>query len=207
MDIKTFIEEYKNMAVNKKNLESHVVRKYIPFTEKVSICKNVLNACNYKTDLITGKRVYSPNSNSEYLTLNMALLEAYTDLRFYEDPIGDMEKQGKERLEEFELLDSYSMFDIFLDAKGDMISEYDLSKFMGVFQREKEDMIAREESVTQFLNTKLDVLDLVFDQFISGFMDVFKKTISEMDLDGIDDDTKGKILQFMDKVKKGNIDE
>lgn len=82
MNIELFIKEM-NGTHSDAVLEKHIVRKYVPFEEKLAQAQRIVDASCYKE--IEGIRIYYVDSVSRYYLFIKSIIEMYTDLTFQEN--------------------------------------------------------------------------------------------------------------------------
>lgn len=206
MTIKEFVNEFnKQVTIERKIswVKKHVTTKYVPYSKKMAICQNVVQYSSYSVDPITSREIFNPNTNNEYMLYIMALIEEYTDLRFYiaegELKNGSDNDLGKSRLDEFELLDQYGVLDYLFDPEGDIIPADEIRKFNSIMQKTKDDVIAKEESLVRFWNNKFDSVIAFVNLLGDQILERIKAELNMQEL-GSDD-----IIAFMKDLTKSGV--
>lgn len=90
MDIKEFINEYKEANNKEAFIKKHIVVDYVPYAEKVTICSRVILESHYRDgDIIL-------NSPKEYYRLMLYIIKRYVDFDFDIDvaSFDELQKHG-----------------------------------------------------------------------------------------------------------------
>ena len=193
MTVEQFVKEMKVMLQEKdselkKYLEDRIITTYIPYTQKIAYCKNILDYTMYKT--VLDKKIYYPDTTMQYVFYTLTLINIYTDINI----------DFKNVVNDYELLDSKNLIHYLINNDNSYgIPTEELDKFQTIFNMMRNDIVEHEESVVNFLNTKYEVLSVLFstmaDAFLDGFNDKLNQTIS-----GMSDEDKKKIIDlFMKK--------
>lgn len=83
MKIDEFIFEYKaNVGRESEICKKHITTKYVPFLEKVTKCKHIVDIT-----MTDEKGVFNQRTPSRFLTFTMTMLTSYTDLEIDKEKI------------------------------------------------------------------------------------------------------------------------
>lgn len=146
-----FFEEYKNANEKEKCAAKHVVRKYVPYAEKLTMADKIIENSMYAK--IGGAKTFKPDTTVRYFLFIMAIIEAYTDIRFSDDG-----KNGQQNLESFDLFESNGATEVFTKVIGD-----DIGRLTTVLQMKVDDVTDMERSLVPFLDTKIQAWSLSMD--------------------------------------------
>lgn len=146
MKVNEFIEEYKKANDKEKFVLKHIVENYIPYEEKITICKNIIDKSNYKE--INGVNIYSPNTPMRYMLFVVTILKRYTDI--------DIEENI---LDVFNQLSQNNVIDIILAYIPKQ--EYDSMEM--VLNMCKNDFIDRDRSLVGYFDAKFQAFQLLFE--------------------------------------------
>lgn len=81
MDIKEFVEGYKNL-INKDNyVKKHITNNYVSYATKVEEISKIVYATTHKK-LDNGKTVYMSSSAVRSMLFELLLIKLYTDIEF-----------------------------------------------------------------------------------------------------------------------------
>ena len=81
-------------------IASHVKDVYVPYTMKVKLCENILDASCYVTLPGVDKKVFKINSPARFMLFMITLIQNYTDIEFGENVVEDFEKLDRESVVE-----------------------------------------------------------------------------------------------------------
>ena len=149
MKASKLVEEYNKVKKLQKpyDFKKHIVRTYLPYTEKVGLIKRVINATSYVD--INGKNTYMRNTNSMLFFFFIGILEKYTDVEI------DMSKVNVE----YDLLSESDVLNELMTA----IPESEITILRGMLDMERDDLEYNTRSLVAFLETKFDALLLATD--------------------------------------------
>lgn len=143
MDIKEFIKGYNQNGVN--FLKLHVIRKYIPYEQKIAIAKAIV-----KTTMKTPTGDFVRNTPAVYMNYSLSLVRDYTDVEI--DP--------KESLATFNLLEKEDVFSNLIEAIGE-----DARKLDTVVKMVINDEINNHCDLVNFMTLKSDNVNIILDKF------------------------------------------
>lgn len=165
MTVREFVEEYKKQNEKYKLVETHVVKTYLPYIQKVALAKTLNDATMYKwiestdvdgnpTKMKTDQVKIS--SHVRNLLFKRMVIENYTDLKVEESSFYN----------EYDLLQECGAMKSFLD-----IVEEDLKEFESVCNMIKNDTIKNEyemnSQVIKIADMFSEKLDPVFEALAS----------------------------------------
>ena len=79
MNTEQFVKEYNETTDKEKFVKKHILKdKYIPYAEKVAICKRIVNSTSYvKSGEI---KTYRKNTPGQYMLFVLNVIDLYTDI-------------------------------------------------------------------------------------------------------------------------------
>lgn len=199
MNVKEFVEKYNNLSneLLKTNLLNGIIIKtYIPFSEKLVRCTTIANSTTHE---LTGegteyeKMIFKENTNARYLYFCLNIIDLYTDI--------NIEWDNKEYsvVKQFEELDEHGLIEIILSLilekteKTVMIDDHihhssnEIEKFQTILDACIADITANENNLINYVDTKIDAFELVFNTLLDSVMKMFaaqmKANISEEDIE------------------------
>ena len=165
MTVREFVEEYKKQNEKDKLVETHIVKTYLPYIQKVALAKTLNDATMYKwiestdvdgnpTKMKTDQVKIS--SHIRNLLFKRMIIENYTDLKVEESSFYN----------EYDLLQECGAMKIFL-----YIVKEDLKEFESVCNMIKNDTIKNEyeinAQIAKIAEAFSDKLDPVFEALAS----------------------------------------
>lgn len=164
MQFEKFIEEYKK---DNSFISKHIVRKYIPFQEKIDSAKKIIQLSFYKKIEIDGtkKTVFNMNTPYQYYFMILEIINKYTDIEIVDD---------KQILNSFNTLEEMHITPKLIEAIGD-----DYNSFNTVLKMCIDDAIFNETNLTTYLDTKFEAISLALNTYQSAFNEVMNDNIVE----------------------------
>ena len=147
MNSKQFIDEYNKAVDKEKCAAKHIVKSYLPYNEKIVIAEKIVEHSMYAT--VNGVKTFKPDTIVRYFLFVMAVIEAYTDIKFSDDKAGDVAK-GQQNLESFDLFESNGATEVFMKVIG-----ADIGRLNTVLKMKVDDVTDMERSLVPFLDTKI----------------------------------------------------
>lgn len=156
MNINEFVKEFNERTDKIQCVKEHIVEKYIPYEKKMAICKNVINHADYTTN-INGleKKYYAPNTPLRFVLFSISIVDSYTDIKLKKN------KSNRDVMGGFNKLNSIGFFELLF---SELNREY--KEINTILQMMVEDTINKENSLTEYFNTKLDSLKIIYDTFM-----------------------------------------
>ena len=154
MNINDFITEYRTDF----NIKKHIVNRYIPYEQKMAICKNIIDNADYTPNIDNiNKRYYCPNTPMRFVLFCMSIVDKYTDIELDESDLGNNQK-GRDVIGGFNKLNSNGVFE---ELFKELDREY--KELSTVLKMMVDDCISKENSIVDFLNTKFDALKALYE--------------------------------------------
>lgn len=191
MTVENFISEYKNIPLmnRDKYLEDLIKTKYIPFTEKVDVCKLIIESTCYTKNENGEQRIHI-RSYGIYLFFTMFIIDKYTDI----------DVDLKNAAHEYDLLNKE---DKLIKQLYTFIPEEEIAEFNMVLDMVKDDFMNNEYQIGNYISNRLDNFAKILGTVLSPALDKLSSSINE-----IDDKKVGKILEviknskILNKIKK-----
>ena len=158
MKVKEFIKNYKiadkirDGGIN--YTKEHMVKSYVPYIEKMSICQMLINSCWYRTDQNTGNRrlvVSSPNLRLMYL---MSLVRQYTDIQ--------LQFEGTKIVEDYDDLRRTGILGVILHQ----IPNSQIDQFNSVLQMTKQDLFKNEYEIGAYIRNRIDDAMMILKELV-----------------------------------------
>ena len=140
MNVEFFV---KQIAMNKdkeKYLTQRLVKKYVPYEEKISICENIIKNTSVVKDEETGEVFYKRNTPACNLMFNLSLINLYYDI----------EINFEHTLKDYNALEELGYIDLLL--KNIPVEEY--TRWQHIIGMIAEDYMENERSMVAFLSSK-----------------------------------------------------
>lgn len=167
MLVKEFIEEYNKAADKEKCAAKHIVRKYIPYTEKIGIADKIIENAMYV--MVNGVKTFKPDTTVRYFLFVMTIIETYTDIRFSDDKVDEVSR-GQQNLESFDLFESNGATEVFMKVIG-----ADIGRLNTVLEMKVDDVTDMERSLVPFLDTKFQAFAMSTNALAEAMREVQEK--------------------------------
>ena len=154
--INQFIREYNTVKDKAVYLSKHITKTYVPYEEKITRCRNIIDLSMYKT--VNDKQIFWLDTPLRYNLFVQTVLTTYTDIDLTD---GKTEKTSV--LDGFNALENAGIFTAITEAIGS-----DFNVFNTVFQMMVDDEM-QHNSFQNYIDTKLEALGLVTDTILSSF--------------------------------------
>ena len=147
--IDNFINECKDaMGMEKDSaVKSHVVRKYIPYEEKIMICERVVRATTYEKISDT-ESIFKINSVGRKMLYAINLIDVYTDI--------EIDFRDNKALYCYNRLKEAELFDILISK----IPAADKKEFDEILELTLNDIRENERSVYGMIENKITALEI-----------------------------------------------
>ena len=152
MLVREFIEEYKTAVDKEKCAAKHVVKRYMPYTEKIMIADKIIDSSMYVK--VNGVKTFKPDTVVRYFLFIMAIIEEYTDIEFSDAKVSDVAK-GEMNLQSFDLFEENGATEVFTKVIG-----ADIGRFNTVLKMKVDDVMDMERSLVPFLDTKIQAFSM-----------------------------------------------
>lgn len=150
MTIEELIKEYK---ASKKVSKKHLVLSYMPYSNKISFAKGIIDASSYEE--INGKKTYKRNTPTKIFLFSTRLVETYTDVEFDRSKL----------LEEYDSLVSSGVMNELLS----LIPTEEMTILQGMLDMIQNDIEENTRSLVSFLETKAEAADIALTAFLNIF--------------------------------------
>lgn len=164
MNINEFVKEFNEALDKTQCVKSHITKKYIPYEQKMAICKNIINSADYTPTIDDlDKKYYCPNTPLRFVLFSMSIVDSYTDIKLTKI------KDGRDVIGGFNKLNSINFFEIFFKELDKEYREMDTILKMTV-----DDTINKENNLIDFLDTKFNSLKIVYNTIVPILENEFK---------------------------------
>lgn len=151
MKVLEFVEEFNNARDKNSIVKKHIVTDYIPYEQKISECRNIINVALYKE--VNGRKVFMYDSPAVYHLFILSVMRNYTDIDMYDEEDFGYEVRG------FNALEQYNIFSCIAENIGQ-----DYKGFQTVLSMMTDDAV-QNNSLVPFLDTKFEALAMVVNSF------------------------------------------
>ncbi len=153
MNINEFVKEFNERTDKIQCVKEHIVKKYVPYEEKMAICKNIIDHADYTVN-IEGieKKYYSPNTPMRFLLFSMSIIDRYTDIEL------DKIKNNFDVIGGYNKLNIIGVFEILFKELDKEYREID-----NILQMMVDDAITKENNLVGYFDTKIDAFKIVYE--------------------------------------------
>ena len=148
MNVKQFVEGYKTTTKGKEEYaKKHIKKNYLPYAEKIAIGDRIVKVSLYAGDLV---KVFKINTPVKTMFLNMAIIDAYSDIDF------------EFTVDEYDLLSESGAIEDLLSA----IPDSEVALCATTVEAMIADEVENTRSLVSFIETKYEALKAVFDSLL-----------------------------------------
>lgn len=141
------------------DFSQHITRRYMPYSEKCSLVKSIVNNTSYpefdEDGVPTNKSLYRRDTASMLFCFTMQLITNYTDLEFEHDEVVQVYDA---------LMESGVMNCIMTE-----IPEEEIKILRGMLDMQRDDEEANFHSLVSFFETKTEAIQLAIESFGKAF--------------------------------------
>ena len=180
INIDNFISECKDAVGMQKDsaVKTHVVRKYVPYEEKISICERVIRATTYEK-FNNDESIFKINSPGRKMLYAINLIDSYTDITI------DFRDGGA--LYAYNRLKEAELFEVLISK----IPAADKEEFDEILELTLNDMRENEHSVYGMIENKLTALEFfltngfeaLLNNLISGYQESSEESLPTEDME------------------------
>lgn len=181
MNIKTFVQEFKDKKVVNNRINEHAVsdfikekleiKTYLPFEHKREIAQIIVDS---NTEIVDGLKKNNPVD--QYLSFVMACITAHTDLEISENPVEDYDLLAESGLLEAIIAEFQSSYNE-IDALTKMIlaSELEYNHVGNILGRFLDGILKKLSGVSEMFENVTDNFNEEDLAKLSGFLDKYIK--------------------------------
>ena len=147
MNVNTFLKEYNSANDKEKFLKTILSTNYIPYTEKVTDCINIIKT----TTEVDG--IFKQNTPAQFMVFTTNLICKYTELE-YEDNI----------VEFFEALDRENL----INAIYSILPEREVTSYQTILSMCQDDYYNNNRELVSYIETKVAALQMTGDTLIEA---------------------------------------
>lgn len=162
MDIKEFIEEYKNTVEPMNLIDKHITRRYVTFLEKTTWIEIILRNSMYRE--INGKNVFIANTPLRHVFFFMSVIRLYTDIEF----------EDAKAYEAYDALKETGAMDAFMRRIGN-----DLDDFQAFLDMSFSDLINKEQNLTGWLDREIEATGIAMATFAESVANILVQRSEE----------------------------
>ena len=167
MTVEEFVKQYKFASKGKGSeeefLQSRIIRDYVPYVQKIAVCKSVVNSCYYKVEArdengVATRKSFHIDSPNAYLFFVLSLIKSYTDIEVLN--VGDDFAGQYDKLNEKGL--------ILVLIKRIPMAEYE--EFKMVYDMVQSDILKNKYQISSWISNKIDVFGKIVGESIISAM-------------------------------------
>lgn len=167
MTVEEFVRQYKFASKGdgskEQFLQERIVRTYVPYVQKIAVCKSVTSACYYRVDAYdengvpARKRIYIDSPNA-YLFFVLSLIKAYTDI--------EVLNSGDDFANQYDLLNEKGLIMILIKR----IPNAEYQEFKMIYDMVQSDLIKNEYQISAWVSSKIDTVGKIIGESIIPVM-------------------------------------
>lgn len=167
MKVDEFLRQYKfaskGSGSKEQFLQERIVKNYIPYVQKIAVCRSVVNACFYQVESrdengVAVRKTFHIDSPNAYLFFVLSLIKSYTDI--------EVLNSGDDFAGQYDALNEKGLIIILI--KRIPVSEYE--EFKMVYDMIQSDVLKNEYEVTSWISNKLESVGKIIGESIIPVM-------------------------------------
>lgn len=143
MTVKEFLDDYNN----NHELDKHIVKKYIPYAEKISWCDLIIKSSCYEK-VSEDKQIFKINSPTRQMLLSMTLIRAYTDI----------EVDNSDILSDYDNLTESGLLMLIIDS----LPEDEVNRWYNLIDMCLDDLMTNTRDLVSYIDTKVQSYEMIF---------------------------------------------
>ena len=151
MTIEEFVNGFNSASDKEKYVKKHIVRKYVPYEEKVSRCQRIIDNSMYVKD--GDIRRFRPNTPLRYELFIITIVQCYTDVEY---------EQG-ETLNGFNVMAECGANSCIMNSV-----ESDAKIFQLVLDMMVDDVIDAERNYVDYINNAIDSILVLINSYVEA---------------------------------------
>ena len=159
MTVKEFLINYEKTH----DIEKHVIKKYIPYAKKVSMCDRIVRSTSYET--IADKQVFKINTPARQELFLLNMVDLYTDIDI----------NWENNLSDFDVLSEKELLGAIIKA----IPESEITLFSSILEMCLDDLMTNTRDLVSYIDSKLTAIDMVSNSILEMIQSEEGKAIIE----------------------------
>jgi len=151
MTVKDFLTNYNKT----KNIEKHIIKTYVPYAEKITLCTKILETTCYEK-ISEDEKIFKMNTPSRQMMLMLVLVNTYTDI--------DINFQNV--LEDFDILSEKELLGAIIKA----IPEKEVALFSSLLNMCLDDLITNTRDLIPWMENKIKASSIVINTILESLM-------------------------------------
>ena len=167
MTVEEFVRQYKfaskGSGSEEQFFQERFVRTYVPYVQKIAVCRSVVNACYYSVEardengVATRKKLHIDSPNA-YLFFVLSLIKSYTDI--------EVLNTGDDFASQYDTLNEKGL--ILILVKRIPHAEYE--EFKMVYDMIQADTLKNEYEISSWISNKVDTVGKIIGESIIPMM-------------------------------------
>lgn len=141
------IKQLKMQKNEDEYLHSRITKTYIPYEEKVALCKAIVNGTTHVN--VDGETLYQKNTPAQFVNYALTLISRYTDIEIDFDNV----------LVEYNRLDEQDLINKLIS----IIPEREYASWNRIMQMTNDDAYDNERSIASMLEVILQMISTIAD--------------------------------------------
>lgn len=141
MTVKEFLMNYEKTH----DIEKHVIKKYIPYAKKVSMCDRIVRSTSYET--IADKQVFKINTPARQELFLLNMVDLYTDIDI----------NWENSLSDFDVLSEKELLGAIIKA----IPESEITLFSSILEMCLDDLMTNTRDLVSYIDGKLTAVEVL----------------------------------------------
>ena len=141
MTVTEFIGYFKIAKDKDAECKKHIVKKYIPFAEKMVKCQNLAKSSMEYKENPEATPIHKQDTISRYLLFTMNLIKSYTDLEISDESL----------ISTYDILREAGAFEILIQC----IPEDEYKEYSTLLKMAVEDYLANERDIVSYFENKM----------------------------------------------------
>ena len=151
MTVKEFVTNYNKT----KNIEKHIIKTYVPYAEKITLCTKILEITCYEK-ISEDEKIFKMNTPSRKMMFMLVLVDTYTDI--------DINFQNV--LEDFDILSEKELLGAIIKA----IPENEVTLFSSLLDMCLDDLITNTRDLIPWMENKIKASSIVINTVLESLI-------------------------------------
>ncbi len=159
MKVNEFVDGFEKANDKEKYVKKHIINTYVPYAEKITECKRIVDVSMYRLDE-KGVKHFVVDTPTRYMLFVVSCILKYTDIEIADD-------------------NALTVFDRLSESGSDgyifSLIGKDFEMFKSVLEMVVDDVVEKERNIIDFINTKIESLGMVVDDGLKMYKDYIKE--------------------------------
>lgn len=147
MRVEEFVRLFKETGDKERFCEKHIVKKYMPFINKLAECNRVVQS-TMSVLSEDGVPIFNQKTPARFLIFHMTLLKYYTDLEI------DEKSDEHTFIDDYDALNEIGAFDLLISK----LPEHEYKEFSTILSMTVDDYLANNRTMISYLDNLMGLL-------------------------------------------------